>query len=318
MKKYGLQLRVPVSQKKQNPTRPPLPPAPGFGDDDENDVEAEIARQAYKNKALKDVEEQQKKALEEDPSVFDYDGVYDEMKQKIAQPLMKDRQERKSKYIEKLMAKAKERERDHEIVYEKKLAKERSKDDHLYAEKEKFVTSAYKKKLAEQAKWLEEERLRQLREEREDVTKKEDLSDFYFNLSKNVAFGGGRKDREKPLREAEVAVSDDKVKQGLPAITDQQFTNEPSQVGGDHDEPKSLQDVKNVQDEAGISTNSQQKFESSDSKSTSVSTSMEGNNPETEYPAVAEQKKEDRHKLNEDALTAAKERYLARKKAKLL
>ena len=28
------------------------------------------------------IEEQHKKALEEDPSVFDYDGVYDEMKEK--------------------------------------------------------------------------------------------------------------------------------------------------------------------------------------------------------------------------------------------
>ncbi|KAG9443256.1 hypothetical protein H6P81_014596 [Aristolochia fimbriata] len=320
MKKYGLQLRVPVSQKKQNPNHPPLPPP-------------EIARQAYKNKALKVVEEQHKKALEEDPSVFDYDGVYDDMKQKMAQPLMKDRQERKSKYIEKLMAKARVREREHEIVYERKLAKERSKDDHLFAEKEKFVTSAYKKKLAEQAEWLEEERLRQLREEKEDlcsnftihsifirsimflifllkklgslllhVTKKEDLSDFYFNLSKNVAFGGGRKDREKSLKEIEATVSDDKINQGLPATgTDQQLrTSEPSQVGGGHhDEPKNLLDIKNLQDEA-------------------ASTSTEGSDPETANPVVAEEKKEDGHKLSEDALAAAKERYLARKKAKLL
>lgn len=67
------------------------------------------------------------------------------------------------------MEKAKEREREHEIVYEKKLLKERSKEDHLFADKEKFVTSAYKKKLAEQAKWLEEERLRELREAKHDV-----------------------------------------------------------------------------------------------------------------------------------------------------
>lgn len=67
------------------------------------------------------------------------------------------------------MNKAKVREREHEIIYERKLAKERSKDDHLFADKEKFVTSAYKKKLAEQAKWLEEERIRQLREEKDDV-----------------------------------------------------------------------------------------------------------------------------------------------------
>lgn len=68
------------------------------------------------------------------------------------------------------MEKAKQRERDHEIVYERKLLKERSKEDHLYADKEKFVTSAYKKKLAEQAKWLEEERQLKIREEREDVS----------------------------------------------------------------------------------------------------------------------------------------------------
>lgn len=68
------------------------------------------------------------------------------------------------------MEKAKRREREHEIVYERKLAKERTKEDHLYADKDKFVTSAYKRKLAEQARWMEEERLRELREERDDVS----------------------------------------------------------------------------------------------------------------------------------------------------
>jgi hypothetical protein len=41
------------------------------------------------------VEEQQKKALEEDPTIFDYDGVYDKMKEKFARPLIQDREERK-------------------------------------------------------------------------------------------------------------------------------------------------------------------------------------------------------------------------------
>lgn len=74
------------------------------------------------------------------------------------------------RYIQALMDKAKVREREHEIIYERKLAKERSKEDHLFADKDKFVTGAYKRKLAEQAKWLEEERVRQLREEKEDVS----------------------------------------------------------------------------------------------------------------------------------------------------
>lgn len=41
------------------------------------------------------IEEQHKKALEEDPSVFDYDGVYDEIKEKIARPRVQDHEERK-------------------------------------------------------------------------------------------------------------------------------------------------------------------------------------------------------------------------------
>lgn len=55
MKKYGLQLRVPPSQQKKLPTRPPVPTPLGFQGDDEDDVEREIARQATKNKAHRDV-----------------------------------------------------------------------------------------------------------------------------------------------------------------------------------------------------------------------------------------------------------------------
>ena len=41
------------------------------------------------------MEEQHKKALQEEPSVFDYDGVYDEMKEKAVRPIAQDKQERK-------------------------------------------------------------------------------------------------------------------------------------------------------------------------------------------------------------------------------
>lgn len=75
-----------------------------------------------------------------------------------------------SRYIAVIKEKAKQREREQEIIYERKLAKERSKDEHMFADKDKFVTSAYKRKLAEQEKWKEEERLRELREQKEDVS----------------------------------------------------------------------------------------------------------------------------------------------------
>ncbi|KAK7837043.1 nadph-dependent thioredoxin reductase 3 [Quercus suber] len=102
---YGLNLRLPSQQKKkqqqqQQSTKPPCPPTFGFNDDDEDEVESDISRKASKNKSLKDTEEQQKKALEEDPTVFDYDGVYGDMKQKAIQPRVQDHQDRMVDYLE--------------------------------------------------------------------------------------------------------------------------------------------------------------------------------------------------------------------------
>lgn len=92
-----------------------------------------------------------------------------------------------SKYIGKLVEKAKIRAQEQDIVRERLLVKERMQEDHLYKDKEKFVTSAYKKKLAEQAKWLEEERLRELRDKAEDVS----AVDSAFVVSRNLSFFDG-------------------------------------------------------------------------------------------------------------------------------
>ncbi|XP_065017823.1 uncharacterized protein LOC135644284 [Musa acuminata AAA Group] len=81
---------VRMKTSKPTPPRPP-PHAFTFGDgDNEDDIKREISRQASKNKSLQKFEEQHKKAMEEDPSVFDYDRVYDEMKGKIAHPKVQD------------------------------------------------------------------------------------------------------------------------------------------------------------------------------------------------------------------------------------
>ena len=100
--RVGLNLRLPSQQKKkqQQSSKPPRPPAFGFNDDDDDDVESDISRQASKNKSLKDIEEQRKKVLEEDPTVFDYDGVYDDMKQEAIQPRVQDRQDRMVRKIQ--------------------------------------------------------------------------------------------------------------------------------------------------------------------------------------------------------------------------
>ncbi|KAJ8552029.1 hypothetical protein K7X08_028472 [Anisodus acutangulus] len=305
---YGLQLRVPPSQQKKQPARPALPTTLGFGDDDD-DVEKEISRHASKNKALKEIEEQHKKALEEDPSVFDYDGVYDDMKVKAVQPRAQDREERKPKYIQMLMEKAKQREREHEVIYERKIAKERSKDDHLYADKDKFVTAAYKRKLQEQAKWLEEERLRELREERDDVTKKTDISDFYFSIAKNVAFGGESKSKKAVMNhhEQEAVQTEDK----------------PSSSADAHSQMS--REIKRQDHEASVSPPRKEKTdEAADMKPHSDGLPEEGaekpafdNGPTAvTEPAASDQPNVDHHKRGLDAVAAAKERFLARKRAK--
>ncbi|KAK6927974.1 Nuclear speckle splicing regulatory protein 1, N-terminal [Dillenia turbinata] len=295
MKKYGLQLRVPPSQKKNQPSRPPLPRPNVFNDEDEDDVEREIARQATKSKSLKDIEEQHKKALEEDPSVFDYDGVYDDMKEKIVRPKAQDRQERKPKYIEVLMEKAKQREREHEIIYERKLAKERSKDDHLFVDKDKFVTNAYKRKMAEQAKWLEEERLRELREEKDDVTKKSGLTDFYFNLSKNVAFGARESELKKPQKQEET-----------------ETVRQPEKVGSSSNSSLDFSLEKEQHDPSEIPKKTLEPSESKPVEETQGQGKMEDEKQEASQP------KQDHHKRSADAVAAAKERFLARKKVKEL
>lgn len=321
--KYGLQLRTPIQPKK--PSRPPRPPPPSFQNDEEDDVEGEIARQASKKKSHRDVEQQHKEALEQDPSIFDYDGVYDEMKGKTARPLQEDRIKREPKYIGKLMQKAKIRQQEQEIVYERQLAKERNKEDHLYADKEKFVTAAYKKKLAEQAKWLEEERLRELREEANDVTKKSDMSDFYRNLlKKNVAFGANSSKTEvavMPSRqhvESEGKAQPSELHLGKSPESTRSIMEEPraqvKQKISDDDIDKSslLQQKDNVQEPRSPAIMSTMQPDSgSPSEKTAIAANI-GNKTETTSESIKGTVHD--HKQNQEALAAAKERYLARKR----
>lgn len=90
------------------------------------------------------------------------------------------------------------------------MKKEQDDEAAEFGEKEKFVTSAYRRKLEEDAKWLADEKQREADEERDDVTKKTNMDSFYVNLfSGNTATGTagtagttdpekrGRKEREE-------------------------------------------------------------------------------------------------------------------------
>ena len=87
-------------------------------------------------------------ALEEDPTVFQYDEVYDQLEKKKEEEKesKKDQKEkdRKPKYMDKLLQTAKEREQEFERRQERAAQREREKEGDMYADKEKFVTSAFR------------------------------------------------------------------------------------------------------------------------------------------------------------------------------
>ncbi|PKA49365.1 hypothetical protein AXF42_Ash014267 [Apostasia shenzhenica] len=315
MKKYGLQLRLPPNQQKQTTSKPPLRPVASiFGnDDDEDDVSKEISRQAAKSRVLQMIDEQQKKALEEDPSAFDYDGVYDEMKAASAHSRVQDQSKREK------------REREHEIIYERKLLKERNKDDHLYVDKEKFVTSAYKKKLAEHEKWIEEEKLRELREEKDDVTKRSDLTDFYFSLNKNVAFGGHSAKISDPSERQSVNTGEEPEGSKSKAESSMQSMRDDRKEVHEHD--LGSHNSRDVIGHASPKPHPAFNIPQEKSKST-FSTSDKHDNVKALSDQVYEDEKKadeasgnskidgERFKRSEDALAAARERFLARKRAR--
>lgn len=117
-------------------------------------------------------------AEELDASIYDYDGVYDSLKPKKKTAV--EDQERKPKYMSNLIAAAALRKRDATIAEEKKLAREREAEGEEFADKEKFVTSAYKKQQEENRRLEAEEKIRE--EEEQKKNKGTGMTNFYKNM----------------------------------------------------------------------------------------------------------------------------------------
>jgi coiled-coil domain-containing protein 55 len=117
-------------------------------------------------------------AEELDVSIYDYDTFHDQLKpqKKITQEDI----EKKPKYMSNLLKAAAVRKRDATIAEEKKLARERETEGEEFADKEKFVTSAYKKQQEENRRLEEEERIREAEEEKKN--KGTGMTNFYKNM----------------------------------------------------------------------------------------------------------------------------------------
>lgn len=102
-----------------------------------------------------------------DPTIYDYDAVYDSLHAKPASSTSIADVEKKPKYMGNLLAAAEVRKRDQLRAKEKMLAKEREAEGDEFADKEKFVTGAYKRQQEEMRRLeLEEEVKEQKAEER--------------------------------------------------------------------------------------------------------------------------------------------------------
>lgn len=100
------------------------------------------------------------RALEDDPTIFDYDAVYDDMK-KEKQTEVEKVVTHKPKYIGNLLKHAELRNREQERRTERKIQKEREAEGDEFKDKEAFVTSAYKEKLKQMKEDEEKEKREQ-------------------------------------------------------------------------------------------------------------------------------------------------------------
>lgn len=295
-----------------------------FGELEKEDTANDQLRrqQVSKSRAKKHVL-QRAAALAEDASVYDYDGVYDEIQdnrnekvqQKEAQKV-----ERKSRYIGHLLKKAKSREIESSIIQERKLLKDREETDHLFGDKEKFVTSAYKEKLKEDERWQQEEAKREALET--DVRTK-DMSSFYSSVLHGGLHGGltrsrgggqakqeaQEREREKELQRATRLASERQKDQEQ---EEQQSHTRPTRADPSPKRSKTTAS----QDEKAEEAEATEEEIASARRAAKLRTQREITAKKKEALAKPPPKALDLSRRNDDgAVQSARERYLARKRA---
>lgn len=119
-----------------------------------------LAQNVRQTKAMKNRMDAEKQV---DPSVYEYDEVWDRMQEgKAKQKEIKEQEakERKPKYIHGLLSAAATRRLDHLRAEEKMMQREREAEGDMYNDKDVFVTQAYKDQMEEVRRFEEEEKRR--------------------------------------------------------------------------------------------------------------------------------------------------------------
>lgn len=138
---------------------------------------AESGKSQIKKQALINAE----RALEEDPTIFQYDEIYSEI-HVDTEKKKEEKKKQEPKYIKKLLQNAEKRKRENELRIERSVQKEREAEGDMFKDKEKFVTASYRKKLEENKKLEEEEKEEERLEAIGDVTKQVNIDGIYRHL----------------------------------------------------------------------------------------------------------------------------------------
>lgn len=130
-----------------------------------NQPQSKKLGQNYANlSAMHSSKKHTQEAEELDPSIYSYDAVYDSLHTKPEKSASANKTEG-PKYMTSLLRSAEVRKRDQLRARDRQLAKEREAEGDVFADKEKFVTAAYKAQQEELRKVEEEEARREKEEE---------------------------------------------------------------------------------------------------------------------------------------------------------
>ncbi|KAI8071624.1 coiled-coil domain-containing protein 55-domain containing protein [Gongronella butleri] len=192
--KFGLN----VPKGKRTAGAPVRKAASVFGQEDSDDDGSDQEQQVLsaKEQAKKDrsrinqqletsarlhqkIQEAHEQAVAEDPNIYDYDAVYDDLKAAERQRTQakKGKNDQKAKYIHNLLAMAEVRKRDRLLAEDKKIAREREAEGDEFADKDVFMTESYKQQKAELERIEREERQRE-----ENAAKKSNVNVFYKQM----------------------------------------------------------------------------------------------------------------------------------------
>lgn len=222
------------------------------------------------------------KHLLEDPNVYEYDSLYDEVSSVKKKPANKSttQQDDKPKLLGAIMAQTQKRKIERSIIQERMEKKRREREQKDLGEQPKFITKAYEQKLLLNKKNEMSLALHDKEDEKKTINSETGMMGFYSNLlTKNTAYAGGRRgegDTKNDVDSNYLKVYQEKKKQYEKVVIEDEDEIERGKNKKDKD-IKLKKDTFNEDEEKSGDNNISQKNKSSSSITKTESSKQIGN-----------------------------------------